>query len=136
MKTILSLSASLFLASIGFAAETKLESQKDKFSYALGVEAGTDLNNRGLEVDLNALRAGIADGLSGNEPRLAESEMKNLVTSTENDIREKRVAARKAQGEKNIADGPKFLAENKSKKDVQTTESGLQYKVLREGAGP
>jgi FKBP-type peptidyl-prolyl cis-trans isomerase FkpA len=31
--------------------------------------------------------------------------------------------------------GEKFLTENKSKDGVKTTSSGLQYKVLKEGAG-
>ena len=32
-------------------------------------------------------------------------------------------------------EGEKFLAENKAKKDVITTESGLQYQVVTEGTG-
>jgi len=31
--------------------------------------------------------------------------------------------------------GEKFLAENKSKEGVKTTESGLQYKITKEGTG-
>jgi len=38
-----------------------------------------------------------------------------------------------AQG--NILAGEKFLAENKSKPGVQTTASGLQYEVIRQGTG-
>ena len=41
----------------------------------------------------------------------------------------------KAMGEKNVAEGVKFLAENKSKSGVKTTASGLQYKVIKEGSG-
>ena len=35
----------------------------------------------------------------------------------------------------NKAAGEKFLAENKTKEGVKTTESGLQYKVITEGKG-
>ena len=35
----------------------------------------------------------------------------------------------------NISSGEKFLAENKSKDGVQTTPSGLQYKIITEGKG-
>jgi len=35
----------------------------------------------------------------------------------------------------NKAEGEKFLAENKAKEGVVTTESGLQYEILREGKG-
>ena len=34
-----------------------------------------------------------------------------------------------------IAEGEKFLAENKAKEGVVTTESGLQYKILTKGTG-
>src|SRR3546814_16785779 len=37
---------------------------------------------------------------------------------------------------RNAAEGEHFLAENKSLKGVFTTPSGLQYMVLRQGAGP
>ena len=37
--------------------------------------------------------------------------------------------------DKNLAEGRKFLEENKKNKSVMVTESGLQYKVLKEGAG-
>ena len=43
--------------------------------------------------------------------------------------------ANKEAGDKNAADGEKFLAENKKKEGVKTTASGLQYKVLKEGTG-
>ncbi len=38
--------------------------------------------------------------------------------------------------EKNKKEGEAFLAENKKKKGVITTASGLQYIVLKEGNGP
>jgi hypothetical protein len=44
--------------------------------------------------------------------------------------------AAKASGEKNAAEGKKFLADNKTKEGVKTTASGVQYKVLKEGSGP
>ena len=45
------------------------------------------------------------------------------------------VNQQKAAGEKNAAEGAKFLEENKKKEGVKTTPSGLQYKSLKEGAG-
>jgi len=48
-------------------------------------------------------------------------------------------AAKQAEMEKAIeamkAEGEKFLAENKAKTGIKTTESGLQYKTLLEGTG-
>lgn len=47
----------------------------------------------------------------------------------------KKAKDEKLYGENRRA-GEKFLEENKAKPGVQTTESGLQYKVLTEGTGP
>lgn len=47
-------------------------------------------------------------------------------------IKEKALAVKYAD---NKAAGEKFLAENKAKEGVKTTESGLQYKVITEGKG-
>lgn len=47
-------------------------------------------------------------------------------------IKEKALAVKYAD---NKAAGEKFLAENKAKDGVKTTESGLQYKVITEGKG-
>ena len=44
-------------------------------------------------------------------------------------------AKQKAAGEKNAAEGTKFLEENKKKEGVKTTASGLQYKLIKEGTG-
>ena len=41
-----------------------------------------------------------------------------------------------AAAAKNKADGEAFLAANKSKEGVVTTDSGLQYKTIKEGDGP
>jgi len=46
------------------------------------------------------------------------------------------VAERELAVKKNLEEGTKFLAENKKKPNVKTTESGLQYQILRQGNGP
>ena len=43
---------------------------------------------------------------------------------------------RKTKYAESIAAGEKLLADNKSRADIKTTESGLQYKIITEGFGP
>ena len=73
--------------------------------------------------------------MSGTKPLLTDEEVKATMAAFQKDMMEKQAAAKKALGEKNAAEGTKFLAENKTKEGVKTTASGLQYKVLKEGTG-
>src|SRR4029450_8374411 len=82
------------------------------------------------------LNTGIQDGLSGKKPLMTDEEVKATMAAFQKDMNEKQAPAKKAAGEKNKAEGAKFLAENKTKEGVKTTASGLQYKVLKEGSGP
>ena len=67
---------------------------------------------------------------------MTDEQMKETMAAFQKDMMAKQAAAKKATGEKNAAEGKKFLAENKAKEGVKTTASGLQYKVLKEGTGP
>lgn len=50
--------------------------------------------------------------------------------------RDKEIKARKAEADKNQAEGKKFLADNAKKKGVVTLPSGVEYKVIKTGTGP
>jgi len=122
------------------AAAAPLTTRKQKFSYALGMNIatglGANLKNQGVEVDWNLVAQGIKDGSSGAKTRLTEEEAKAVLTEMQNEVRKEQTEKMKAAGEANKKEGEAFLAANKSKEGVQTTASGLQYKVLVEGKGP
>lgn len=136
MKTsLLIVATSLALAPLALAAETQLKDQKDKVSYSIGLDIGSTLKRQLIDVNAELLNTGIQDGLSGKKPLLSEEEVKQVMSTFQKDMMEKQAAAKKVTGEKNEAEGAKFLAENKAKEGVKTTASGLQYKVLKEGTG-
>ena len=114
----------------------ELKDDKAKESYSVGYQFGQNLKKMETDLDANVLSAAIRDALSGKESRLSDEEMRAALTN----LREKTVASMQAsakeQAQKNLAEGQKFLAENKTKEGVKTTESGLQYKVIAEGEGP
>lgn len=112
-----------------------LKTQKDKISYSIGLDIGSTLKRQSIDVDESLMGSGIRDGLSGNKPLLTDEQTKLIMSRFQKDMMEKQVAVRKASGEKNSAEGKKFLEENKKKEGVKTTASGLQYKVLKEGSG-
>ncbi len=126
---------SSLLATLAWGADTQLKDQKDKVSYSIGLDIGTTLKRQLIDVNVDILNQGLKDGLSGAKPLMNEEQVKETMSTFQKDMMAKQAAARKAAGEKNAADGKKFLEENKSKEGVKTTKSGLQYKVLKEGTG-
>ena len=100
----------------------ELTSDKQKFSYAVGVQIGQNLN---------ALVLGITDMVSKSELKLSIPEMEQAVASFQAQEQQRQQAA----GQQNLAAGEKFLADNKANKDVIELTSGLQYKVLTKGTG-
>lgn len=127
----------LLLAGSGLADDAQvLKSDKDKESYALGYQFGEGIKMQELDLDLDLLFKGVKDAFSGSERLLSQEETKRIIS----DLRKKVTAARQKQLQeqtaKNLAEGQAFLEENKKKEGVITLPSGLQYKVIAEGAGP
>jgi FKBP-type peptidyl-prolyl cis-trans isomerase len=126
----------LLLAGQVFGAEeTILKSQKDKVSYAIGANFGKSMNQQSVDIDLDIMMKGLKDGLAGGKLLLTDQETREVMTAFQKDLAAKQAEKRKVLGEKNKKEGDTFLAENKKKEGITTLPSGLQYKVLKEGAG-
>ena len=133
LTAILSIS---FLFNICFAAEKlELKDQKDKESYSLGHQFGQSLKAQGLDINLEAYVSGIQDVLGGKNPLLSQEEMQKTVLELQKRLMAARQMESKGTAEKNLSEGKAFMEENKKKEGVITLPSGLQYKVLAEGAG-
>jgi FKBP-type peptidyl-prolyl cis-trans isomerase FklB len=112
-----------------------LKTDKDKVSYSIGLDIGTNFKRQSVDLDAKALAAGIADGLSGGKPLLAEDEVRKVLAEFRQQMGAKAQQAAQQLAEKNQKEGETFLAENKKKKGVITLPSGLQYQVIKEGTG-
>jgi FKBP-type peptidyl-prolyl cis-trans isomerase len=110
---------------------SQLKDTKDKASYSIGLNIGTNLKRQNVELNTDALMTGLKDGISGQKPLLNEQEVKEAMLALQKDMQQKQEAA----AQKNAKDGGKFLADNKAKAGVKVTASGLQYKVEKEGKG-
>ena len=86
-------------------------------------------------LDIAALRVGIEDALAEREQRIPEEELEEIMVAFGETLQLEAAAERVAQSERNIEEGEAFLAENGAREGVTTTETGLQYEVLREGDG-
>jgi FKBP-type peptidyl-prolyl cis-trans isomerase FklB len=113
-----------------------LKTQKDKASYAIGLNIGKSMHKDSVEVDTSILLRGLKDGLAGSKPLLTDDEARAAMVTLQTDLRKKQEEKMLMQGEANKKDGEAFLAENKTKDGVVTLPSGLQYKILKEGTGP
>jgi len=113
-----------------------LQTQKDKFSYALGMNIGTNLHRQSVPVDPDLLMRGLKDALAGGQTLLTEDEARAAIVAVQDEMRKQQQAKMQAQGEANKKEGEAFLAANKTKEGVVTLPSGLQYKILQAGTGP
>jgi FKBP-type peptidyl-prolyl cis-trans isomerase FklB len=120
----------------GTAPAPALTTQKQKASYALGVNIGKGLHRDGVDVDAATLARGIRDAAAGGKLAMTEDEMKTVLTALQAEVRKKQEAEVAAAGEQNKKEGETFLAANKTKEGVQTLPDGLQYKILTTGNGP
>ncbi len=112
-------------------ADSPLKTQKDKLSYAIGMQVGGTISRQGIEVDPNVLLQGLKDAMAG-KPIMTDDDVRATMMQLQADMQ----AKQKQAGEANKKEGEAFLAANKGKEGVITLPSGLQYKVLKEGTGP
>lgn len=117
------------------AAEQSFASEESKVAYGIGRNLGMNLKTQKVELDLESFNAGLKDALDGKDARVSDAD----VMAAMKNFREKQESKMKAEAEKagmdNKTEGTAYLEANKAKEGVQTTESGLQYKVLTAGEG-
>jgi FKBP-type peptidyl-prolyl cis-trans isomerase FklB len=117
-----------------------LKTDKDKQSYALGMNVGKSLKRDGVDIDPKIVARGIADTLAGGKTVLTDEEARAALVVLQGGVRKRQTAEMDAKmevlGRANKQEGEAFLAANKSQQGVVTLPDGLQYKILREGDGP
>ncbi len=113
-----------------------LKTQKEKFSYALGMKMGESLHKQSVPVNSAIFARGFRDGLAGGKTALTEEEAQAAMKEMQQEIGKQQQEKQAALGAGNKKVGEAFLAANKSKEGVVTLPSGLQYKILKAGSGP
>ena len=113
-----------------------LTTEKDKQSYAIGLNVGQSLHRDGIVVDPRIVARGLQDAMAGGKVLLTDDQIKTVMTDLKNQVRQEQEAKRQAALETNKKDGAAFLAANATKPGVVTLPSGLQYKILVAGTGP
>ena len=117
------------------SAEKGLETLEQKASYSFGVDFAKRLKQQGIDLDIPALSRGIQDEASGGKLAFEQDEMIQFKTEFTKQLQAKLLEEQQKLAAQNLEAGQKFLAENAKKDGVVTTESGLQYKVIKSGDG-
>jgi FKBP-type peptidyl-prolyl cis-trans isomerase FklB len=118
------------------AAPLTLKTQKDKFSYSLGMKMGENLHKQSVPVDPAIFARGMRDALAGGKTLLTDEEAQAVLGQMQKEMHDKQQAKMQEESAGNKKEGDAFLAANKSKAGVVALPSGLQYKILKAGTGP
>ncbi len=113
-----------------------LKTQKDKVSYAIGLNIGKSFRKDSVDVNSAIFARGVKDAITGAKPLLTDEELKVVLTELQAELKKRQDDANRLAGETNQKAGDTFLAENKSKEGVVALPSGLQYKIITAGTGP
>lgn len=114
----------------------KLETEKQKTSYMVGMMFGQQLGSIKDEIDPAIVAQAMSTSLAGGNLLMTQEEAQTVSQEFSRKMQGKMEADRKVAADKNKADGEKFLAANKGKPNIKSTASGLQYQVITEGKGP
>lgn len=128
-KTLLLLTFAAMTTGLFAQSKVTLTNAKDSASYAYGIVLANSIKRQlSSDLDRDVLMASLNATLK-DEAMLFSPEVANKIFSDYN----KAVQAK--AGEKIRQEGQQFLEQNKKRKEVTTTASGLQYEVMKRGTG-
>jgi FKBP-type peptidyl-prolyl cis-trans isomerase FklB len=117
------------------ASPSPFKTEKEKASYALGMNIANGTKRQSIEIDPDILAQGMKDFMAG-KTLMTDEEAIETLHQLQNEVQAKMEAERQEQGAANQKEGDTFLAANKAKEGVVALPSGLQYKVITQGTGP
>jgi FKBP-type peptidyl-prolyl cis-trans isomerase len=117
-------------------APLALTTQKQKASYAIGMNIGKGLKKDEVDIDPDILARGMKDAMTGKKPLITDEEAQSSLTALQTEVRKHQQELHDAAVAKNLKEGEAYLAANKAKPGVVTLPSGLQYKIITPGSGP
>ncbi|MDG2357323.1 MAG: FKBP-type peptidyl-prolyl cis-trans isomerase N-terminal domain-containing protein, partial [Polaribacter sp.] len=135
--------SSMFSCGNQFKEVKSLETEIDSASYALGLDMAIKVKANFEEADRDLFLQGYKNGIDSTNLLINTKDLNAFLRvffqkqqiAKQKEQQEKSAKIAEAQFGENKKAGEDFLAENKSKKGVIVTESGLQYSILKEGKG-
>ena len=106
-----------------------LKNRTDTISYSLGVNIGEKIKAEGAEeINSEVLIVALNQVLSEDSLLINEEQATNI-------LRKYFATLKKKESKQTHIDGEAFLKQNKNNKNIYTLESGLQYKIIKQGTG-
>lgn len=138
MKKIVLAMSMASLVSLNACADSVkvLETEEQKVSYSFGLVLGKRMQNDLPDLNVDVFMQGVKDAIEEKAPLLNDEQVGEVLSKFQRDMQQQQMEEVKKVADENAKVGSDFLAENKDKEGVVTLESGLQYKVLKEGKGP
>lgn len=136
MKTPITLLCLCMCTTVSFAkAVTNTSSLKEQVGYSFGYLMGRSNAESFKDLDLEAFILGLKTATEGGKSALTDEEMARVLNQQKKQSEAKQLIELKQKAEANAKTGAEFLAANAKKEGVQTTKSGLQYQILKQGNG-
>lgn len=133
-NSLVALAVSAALATGAVSAQA-LESERDRASYMVGRDIAQSLDAVKGEVDVAVMTRAIEDAWAGRPSPMTDAELEAVRQALIQRLQTRAETERAEAATRNLAEGEAFLAQNRGRAGVRTTESGLQYQVLRQGSG-
>ena len=121
---------------VGDYESAALDTDDQKASYGIGLNVGAQISETKDRLDRAAFLRGIEDGMQHRDPEVDRAELDVILSAFGAEMRALAQAEAQREADEAAEAGAAYLAENGAKADVVTTQSGLQYEVLRAGDGP
>ncbi|MFC2173020.1 FKBP-type peptidyl-prolyl cis-trans isomerase N-terminal domain-containing protein [Acidobacteriota bacterium] len=118
------------------AQEPKLVmTESQRTCYALGHDIAQYLKTKGYKTNLDVVILGVKHGLNNEKYLLNHEERREVIAAFNKELKAKHAEKLRQLSEENMMEGEAFLVRNQGKDGVVSLSSGLQYEVIREGAG-
>ena len=136
MKTPMTLLCLCMFTTTGFAKTvTNSSSLNEQVGYSFGYLMGRSNAESVKDLDLDAFILGLKTAAQGGKSALTDEEMARVLTQHKKQSDAKQLIELKKKADANAKIGAEFLAANAKKQGIQTTKSGLQYQILKQGTG-
>jgi FKBP-type peptidyl-prolyl cis-trans isomerase FklB len=114
---------------------TKLATDDAKAAYSIGYMTAKSMSAQVPSLEIKSYVAGFKDAYAKKDPAIKEEDMKTVLMAFEVKVRKEAEEKQKKDAAEAVTKGATYLADNAKKAGVKTTASGLQYEVIKEGAG-